>query len=248
MIELYGDTLVHGRVILTEAPLTSSDAVSLATVQNLISSSKTLTPCRIAVQGNISLNGLPVLQGVTLTSGMRILVLSQTNPVDNGIYLAASGSWSRSADYADGTDGSNTIVAVLDGDSSNLVFKSQIPSLTIGTDPCYFTYVTGTSSSSIFSSRSVNSSGVVLSNDSYILVDCSSSNISLDLPVTSSVSSLGTVKVFRIIKTDNTDNILTLRTNGGETFLDGRTTFSSSTPGRQFDITSLSTIQKYSVT
>lgn len=46
--------------------------------------------------------GLIVVDGVTTTEGMRVLVKNQTDPKENGIYTASSGSWTRSTDM-DGT-------------------------------------------------------------------------------------------------------------------------------------------------
>lgn len=52
--------------------------------------------------GNLTLSGLATQAGgdwpSTLTAGMRILVTDQTTASQNGIYVAASGAWSRSSD------------------------------------------------------------------------------------------------------------------------------------------------------
>ena len=51
-----------------------------------------------ATTENSDLSGLDVIDGVTLTSGDRVLVKNQTDQAQNGVYTAASGSWSRSLD------------------------------------------------------------------------------------------------------------------------------------------------------
>jgi phage-related tail fiber protein len=60
--------------------------------------------CRLATtvaDGNIGLSGLsPNIDGVTPIAGDRILVKNQTTGSENGIYVAASGSWSRASDAA----------------------------------------------------------------------------------------------------------------------------------------------------
>lgn len=56
------------------------------------------TACACATTENISLSGLQTIDGYTVLAGDRILVKNQTNSSENGIYLAASGSWSRSSD------------------------------------------------------------------------------------------------------------------------------------------------------
>lgn len=59
-------------------------------------------PVNYGTTGNITLSGLGTQSGgdwaSALTSGMRILVKNQTNQPDNGIYVVASGAWTRSAD------------------------------------------------------------------------------------------------------------------------------------------------------
>lgn len=55
-------------------------------------------PVSVATTNNITLSGLYIIDGVALTSGMRVLVKNQTDAKQNGIYEASSGSWSRSAD------------------------------------------------------------------------------------------------------------------------------------------------------
>ena len=47
----------------------------------------------------IGLSGVTVIDGVTTTTGMRILVRNQTNGALNGIYSASTGAWGRTNDY-----------------------------------------------------------------------------------------------------------------------------------------------------
>jgi hypothetical protein len=52
---------------------------------------------------NTALNGTPVIQGVPLVAGNRVLVAAQAAGVDNGIYVVAAGAWTRALDYQAGT-------------------------------------------------------------------------------------------------------------------------------------------------
>lgn len=56
-------------------------------------------PCRAATTANISLSGLLTIDGVALADGDRVLVKSQTDGTENGIYVASAGDWARSADF-----------------------------------------------------------------------------------------------------------------------------------------------------
>jgi hypothetical protein len=49
------------------------------------------------------LNGTPVIQGVPLAVGNRVLVAAQAAGVNNGIYVVAAGAWTRALDYQAGT-------------------------------------------------------------------------------------------------------------------------------------------------
>ena len=55
-------------------------------------------PCRAATTANITLSGLQTIDGVSLAANDRVLVKAQTSAVNNGIYLAASGGWTRATD------------------------------------------------------------------------------------------------------------------------------------------------------
>jgi len=58
-------------------------------------------PCRVGTTVNITLSGLQTIDGITVVADDRVLVKNQSNTTENGIYVAASGDWSRDVD-ADG--------------------------------------------------------------------------------------------------------------------------------------------------
>ncbi len=53
---------------------------------------------RAATIANIALSGLQTIDGVPLAAGNRVLVKNQTAGSENGIYVAGTGQWPRSAD------------------------------------------------------------------------------------------------------------------------------------------------------
>ncbi len=65
-----------------------------------IKGASTSLPCRVATTGNITLSGLQTVDGVSLSAGDRVLVKNQGTVSDNGIYVVASGSWSRAVDMS----------------------------------------------------------------------------------------------------------------------------------------------------
>lgn len=56
----------------------------------------------VSGKGNISLTGVQTIDGFSAVAGTRVLVVAQTNPVENGVWVTAAGAWSRAADFAAG--------------------------------------------------------------------------------------------------------------------------------------------------
>lgn len=83
-------------------PVSDQDAATKVYVDNIAQGLDVKASVVAGTQGNITLSGLGTQSGgdwgATLTAGDRILVKNQTNPAENGIYVASSTSWARSAD------------------------------------------------------------------------------------------------------------------------------------------------------
>jgi len=56
-------------------------------------------PVVVATTADIPLSGTPTIDDVTVVPGSRVLVKDQKNRSENGIYIAATGAWSRAADF-----------------------------------------------------------------------------------------------------------------------------------------------------
>jgi hypothetical protein len=84
----------------------SSDSMtdSGASLAALDRSDAVKSPCRVATNAHIGLNGLPRINGVHLAAGDRVLVKDQDNAVENGVYIARVGQWRRADDFSKGGD------------------------------------------------------------------------------------------------------------------------------------------------
>lgn len=72
--------------------------------------------CRVVSTSNITLSGLQTIDAVALAEGDRVLVAGQTDPKQNGIYLASANTWTRAPDMARSSYAMlGTTVRVLDG-------------------------------------------------------------------------------------------------------------------------------------
>lgn len=52
----------------------------------------------VATTTNITLSGLQTIDGVSLSAGQKVLVKDQSTASQNGVYIVASGAWTRSGD------------------------------------------------------------------------------------------------------------------------------------------------------
>ncbi|MBI2823990.1 MAG: hypothetical protein HYX69_04775 [Planctomycetia bacterium] len=63
-----------------------------------LSASNIKPSCKAATTANITLSGAQPIDHVSIAAGDRVLVKDQGNAAQNGIYVAASGAWSRATD------------------------------------------------------------------------------------------------------------------------------------------------------
>lgn len=56
-------------------------------------------PALVASTANLTLSGEQTIDGVAVVSGDRVLVKDQTDPIENGIWTASAGAWSRAPDF-----------------------------------------------------------------------------------------------------------------------------------------------------
>jgi len=70
-------------------------------VSYLFSVSPFKLPVLAATTANITLSGAQTVDGVSLVAGDRVLVKDQTAGAANGIYVVATGAWTRSLDFDD---------------------------------------------------------------------------------------------------------------------------------------------------
>lgn len=74
------------------------------------------TPARLATTANLaSLSGALSIDGFTTATGDRILVKNQTTTSQNGVYVAASGAWTRATDFNTSAKAAVATVPILQG-------------------------------------------------------------------------------------------------------------------------------------
>lgn len=94
----------NSRIINVSEPIADTDAATKYYVDAARSGLTVKQSVNAATTESISLSGEQTVDGVALVSGNRVLVKDQSNGIQNGIWVVATGSWTRSTD-ADNTPG-----------------------------------------------------------------------------------------------------------------------------------------------
>lgn len=79
-------------------PVNIQDAATKNYVDSVAQGLDVKASVRCATTANITLSGTQTIDGVSVVAGDRVLVKNQTAPAQNGIYVVAASTWSRSAD------------------------------------------------------------------------------------------------------------------------------------------------------
>ena len=98
----YFTTLAIQSGTVATSPSANTDIANKAYVDSVAQGLDIKASCLYGTTNNITLSGLGTQAGgdwvSSLTAGDRILVKSQTNSAENGIYLASASGWTRSLD------------------------------------------------------------------------------------------------------------------------------------------------------
>jgi hypothetical protein len=86
------------KVIGVATPTATTDAANKAYVDGVANGLGLKSSVRAATTANITLSGTQTIDGVAVVASNRVLVKNQSTGSENGIYVAAAGSWSRSSD------------------------------------------------------------------------------------------------------------------------------------------------------
>lgn len=79
-------------------PTAATDAATKAYVDAQSQGLDIKPSVRVATSANITLSGTQTIDGIATTAGDRVLVKNQTSASGNGIYIVASGAWTRATD------------------------------------------------------------------------------------------------------------------------------------------------------
>ena len=106
-------------VTVTQNPLSDYDLATKLYVDSVAQGLDAKASCLYSTTNNITLSGLGTQAGgdwpSSLTAGDRILVKNQSDPAENGIWIAASSSWTRAPDMNDWAEVPHAFTFIQDG-------------------------------------------------------------------------------------------------------------------------------------
>ena len=83
---------------ISTTPSGATDIVNKQYVDYFAAGLSWKQPAAVGTTANITLSGLQTIDGYTTLAGDRVLVKNQTNPAQNGIYIASTTAWTYASD------------------------------------------------------------------------------------------------------------------------------------------------------
>jgi len=125
------------QIINLAIPTSPDDAANKSYVDAVAVGIQPKAQVRAATTADVTLSGEQTVDDVALVSGDRVLVKSQADPTENGIYVVSAGAWSRSLDadtFAELVN-ATTFVDLGTINGSITFFCDSPPGGTLGVDP-----------------------------------------------------------------------------------------------------------------
>jgi hypothetical protein len=111
----------------TNQPVGNNDLTTKLYVDSLALGISWKQPVLAAtLSSNITLSGEQTIDTVAVVAGDRVLVKNQTNQAENGIYIAATGAWSRSPDANDWDELVSALVFIESGTQAGAAYYCPI--------------------------------------------------------------------------------------------------------------------------
>jgi hypothetical protein len=144
-------------------PTNPQDAATKNYVDATIQGLAVTYPCKVGTTINTALTGTQTIDGVAVVAGDRVLVMNQTTPAQNGIYVVASGAWTRATDNDTWNElvSAFTFVEMGTTNADNGYVCTVDPGGTLGTTPV--TWVQFSGAGQVIAGNGLNKAGNTLS-------------------------------------------------------------------------------------
>lgn len=128
-------------------PVNPADASTKGYVDAVAAGLTYLAPVLAASTSNIAnLSGTTTIDGISVKVGDRVLLMSQTDATQNGIYVVQTGAWTRPPDFAVGAHRASAAVFVEQGATyadNGFTLVSDPPNDVVGTNTLTWVQYTG---------------------------------------------------------------------------------------------------------
>jgi hypothetical protein len=143
-LQLAGGTLT-GALTLAADPTQSLQAATKQYVDNLVQGLSPKNSVLVATTANVALTGNQTIDGVAVPAGSRVAVIAQTTQANNGIYVTASGAWTRASDADTWAELAGSLVYVEQGTTyaDVVIACTSDPGGTLGTTAVIWTQIAG---------------------------------------------------------------------------------------------------------
>lgn len=195
------DVNLNSRKITSLADgVSASDAVNYGQLQAVLAGRQFKDGVRVATTANITLSGTQTIDGISVVAGDRVLVKDQSTGAQNGIYVAASGAWTRATD-ADNTSvdsevktGMSVFVSEGTANADKIFSLTTNGAITLGTTA--LTFATTGAGTTYTQGTGISISGSVIAIDTAVVTRKASANVGDGSATSIAVThSLGTLDV-----------------------------------------------------
>ena len=123
-----------------------TDAVTKAQLDAMFRGLKWKNSVKVATVGPITLSAPQTIDSVAVVAGDRVLVKDQASALTNGIYVVASGAWTRATDFDDSVEVTTGAAIPIEQGSANgdsVQILTTDANITVGTTALVFTRLGG---------------------------------------------------------------------------------------------------------
>lgn len=162
----------NNKIINLPSPTNDSDAVNKAYVDLAVQGFDVKASVRLLSDSNTLLVGALTIDGTLSSPGDRVLLVGQTDPVENGIWVVSATSWERPTDFQSGDEAAGAFTFVEEGtqyEDSGWLCVTDAPNDIVDSDGLEFTQFTG--AGQVQAGVGLTKSGNTLNVDFGLLID-----------------------------------------------------------------------------